>query len=144
MTRSCCVPGLRGSPRGGGDDPRGSVRFGRAVRLRRPEHDAAHPQPHPRHAAPPPHPAARGDVLPPPQDGRLLPHLLQAEGADPVQGHVPGHLQPLHEEEAGGAGGAGASFRCVDPGGVLTLLLLLRKKIKNPALLKTRTLICLR
>lgn len=140
MTRSCCVPGLRGSPRGGGDDPRGSIRFSRAVRLRRPEHDAAHPQPHPRHASPPPHPTARGDVLPPPEDGRLLPHLLQTEGADPVQGHVYGHLQQLREEEAGGAG---ASFRCLDPCGVLTLVPAEEIK-KNPALLKTRTFTCLR
>lgn len=112
------VSGLRGRPRGGGDDPRGGLRFSPALRLWCPEHDAAHPEPHPRHAAPPPHPPARGDLLPPPEDGRLLPHLLQAECADPVQGHVPGGVQQLRPEEAERAGGASC---CVGWGGGVLL-----------------------
>lgn len=115
----CCVSGLWGSPRGGSDDPRRGVRFSWAVWLWCPEHNAAHPEPHPRHASPPPHPTARGDVLPPPKDGRLLPHLLQTECTDTVQGHVSGCIQQLHEEEADGAGG---SCFCLDSCEVLTLL----------------------
>ena len=34
-------------------------------------------------------PSTRGDLLTPPQDGRLLPHLLQTERKHIVQGHVP-------------------------------------------------------
>ena len=101
----CSLPGLRRRPRGGGDDPRRSLRIRRALRLWHPEHHPAHPEPHPRHAPPPPHPSTRGDVLPPPQDGRLLPHLLQTECTHTVQGHVPRCVQQLQPEEADGASG---------------------------------------
>lgn len=107
----CSLPGLRGCPRGGGDDPRRSLCVRGAFWLRHPEHHPAHPEPYPCHATPPPYPSTRGVVLPPPQDGRLLPHLLQTEGAHIMQGHVPRSVQCLQPEEAGAAGSTG---QCLD------------------------------
>lgn len=107
------LPGLRRRPRGGGDDPRRSLRSRRALWLWHPEYHPAHPEPHPSHAPPPPHPSTRGDVLSPPQDGRLLPHLLQTECTHTVQRHVPRSVQQLQPEEAE-AGGACRKRCCLD------------------------------
>ena len=40
----------------------------------------------------------RGDLLPAQEAGGLLPHVLQAEGPVPLQGHVRGGLQQLPQE----------------------------------------------
>ncbi len=108
-TSPCFLPGLRGCPRGGGDDPRRSLCVFGALWLWHSEHHPAHPEPHPSNAPPPPHPSTWGDLFPPSQDGRLLPHLLQAECAHNVQGHVPRRVQQLQPEKAGGAGGGGGT-----------------------------------
>lgn len=94
-----CVPrsGDGKCPRGRRDDPRRGLLLRRAFRLRRPEHHRAHPQTHPGDAAGAPDAAARGDVLPAPQDGRLLPHLLQTQSPDLLQEHVRGGLRQLLE-----------------------------------------------
>lgn len=84
-------------PRGRRDDPRRGLLLRQALQLRRPEHHRAHPQTHPGDAAGAPDAATRGDVLPAPQDGRLLPHLLQTQSPDLLQKHVPGGLHQLLE-----------------------------------------------
>lgn len=116
---SPCSPGVCRSPRGGGDDPGRSLCLQRALWLRHPEHHPAHPEPHPRHAPAPPHSAAGGNVLPPPQDGRLLSHLLQAQRSHSVPGHVSGRVQRLQPEEAGGADSAGCPVDSQTSGGLL-------------------------
>ena len=72
-------PGDGERPRGRRDDPRRGLRLHGALRLQRSVHHREDPQPDPRDAQTPAHPAPRGNVLAPPQDGRLLPHLLAAE-----------------------------------------------------------------
>lgn len=66
-------------PCGRSDDPGRGLLLGAALRLRGPEHHRAHPPPHPGDAEGAPHAPSRGNLLPPQEDGWLLPHLLQAK-----------------------------------------------------------------
>ena len=70
------------------DDPWRGLCLRGGLRIWLSVHHRENPQPHPRDAQTAAHPASRGDVLAPPQDGRLVPHLLPAECEAEVQGHV--------------------------------------------------------